>query len=75
VIPTDLVGLGCVMLTRQVLHDVPFDPGLSVIDPTSGGPKRFAGPCLKFSNDAAAKGYRLFLVGDVVCTHLTRSKF
>jgi hypothetical protein len=73
VVSVDMVGLGCVLMTRKVLADVEFGNGLGLSIKRTGGKETWAGPSMKFSADAAAKGYGLFMNGDVVAQHLTRA--
>jgi hypothetical protein len=72
-VPVDMVGLGCALLSRAVLEAVEFRDGLELrtVDAwnPSAGLSYVGGECLAFANAAAAKGFDLFMHGGVVCEH------
>jgi hypothetical protein len=74
VVKTDMIGLGCVMMKRQVLADVEFRDGTTTEAKFAEGAPMYLGPCLQFGNDCADKGRRAFMDGDVVCGHIDREK-
>lgn len=72
VVRADMVGLGCVFLSRKALESIEFEDGIGEIVSVAGN-KCYLGPCGKFGQDAKKKGFRLFMNGDVICSHVPKT--
>lgn len=74
VIKVDMVGHGCMMVSKKVLKQIPFRHGLDMTCnfAVMGNKKGQLGACAVFGNDADEKGFALYMSGDVVCTHMER---
>lgn len=71
-IKVDMVGLGCLMLSRKALTELEFRDGIDKEIMDEFGEKMYMGPCAAFSDNAQNKGYNLYMNGSVICQHLTR---
>lgn len=71
-IKVDMVGLGCLLLSRKALKELNFIDGTSLFARDEYGNSFYIGPCAAFSNNAQDKGYSLWMDGDVICEHLRR---
>ena len=68
---TDFVGLGCAMMSRELLSVIKFTSGLDKFAfNTSVGRELFIGPCVSFGNDCHENGFDMFMDGDIICEHL-----
>ena len=83
VVETDMVGLGCALISRELLKQVHFRPGIDThADNVATCPCNdckgkvaegaMLGECLDFGNQVSKKGYKMFLDGDIVCGHVKR---
>jgi len=72
-VKVDMIGLGCLMMTRNVLSAIKFGAGFSTPIQVKGK-TTYAGPGIQFALDATAKGFGLFMDGGVIATHLARKK-
>jgi hypothetical protein len=74
-VSTDLVGLGCAYISRDVLEQVQFEAGTDscCMDPET---KQWmlVGECGMFGNRVAELGIPMYMSGEVVCQHLIRPK-
>jgi len=72
---TDMVGLGCVLLSRKAMERITFHHGTDKTGKDPNG-KRFVflGPCAQFGLDALAAGIPAYIDGDVVCKHVERCR-
>lgn len=70
---TDTVGLGCALISRNVLEKVKFESRTELFckDALTGA-DLFVGECGMFGNRVAELGIPMFMCGDVVCEHLVR---
>jgi hypothetical protein len=73
VVRTDTVGLGCAFLPRAAMERLPIRHGADLECRDVRGRQLMVGECGAFGNDAAAAGFRLYMVGEVVCGHVRRS--
>jgi len=71
---TDMVGLGCMFISRQALNDIEFRDGTNKEANVVNAGKCYLGPCCQFGNDAFEKGYQMYMDGNVICKHLNRRK-
>jgi glycosyltransferase involved in cell wall biosynthesis len=73
VLHTDMVGLGCALITRKILEKVEFQSGTNVIA-TDGltGNKMLLGECGEFGNRVFELGVQMYVDGNIVCKHLER---
>lgn len=78
-VETDMVGLGCALISREALKNLHFRPGIDKTAhnrPSCGCDKckeikdAMLGECLDFGNQAAKKKYKMYMDGDVVCGHV-----
>jgi hypothetical protein len=67
----DFVGLGCAMMSRELLENIEFKDGL---DKTAFNTTLLTempiGPCVEFGNLCYEHCYTLYMDGDIVCDHL-----
>lgn len=73
-IKVDMLGLGCILLKKEVYDKVPFDAGLAqkdIVDFPEGHSLPM-GISARYGLDIQAQGYELYADGDVVCQHLIR---
>lgn len=70
VIKTDVVGLGCALISREVLEKVQFEPGINVVAENENREKVIVGECGMFGNRVSEAGYNLYVDGDVICKHI-----
>lgn len=73
-IRVDVVGIGCMFISRQALSDLPFEPGVNLECLNEYGRRMLLGECGIFGNAAAEKGYAMYMDGEIVCRHLTRAE-
>lgn len=73
VVKTDVVGMGCALVSRKVLEQVSFKPAIDVILKDESGVSLILGECGAFGNDVAEMGFNLYMDGSVVCEHLIRN--
>lgn len=73
VVRTDTVGLGCALVSRKVMEQVPFEAGLDLecVDAHTGG-KMLLGECGVFGNRVDQLGLMMYMDGEVICQHLPR---
>lgn len=67
---TDILGLGCAFISREVVKKIPFESGLNMEAIGYDNKKVFLGECVIFGNRAAEHGYDMFVVGEVHCGHI-----
>lgn len=67
----DMVGHGCMLVTRRALEALPFEAGFDKSCISEVG-QCFLGPCASFGNLAASKGFNLYMDGHVSCGHIDR---
>jgi len=68
----DMVGLGCVLMSREVMEKVDFRDGMDLLCKDSAGNQLRVGECNIFGTDARNKGFSLYMDGNVICGHLER---
>jgi len=74
----NMIGMGCALISRKMLTEIPFEDGLNMgvlipAGPTIEETKPIGmGECMIFGHRAREKGYALFMHGLVECKHLTR---
>jgi len=73
-IKVDMIGLGCLMLSRKALTDLEFRNGIDREVNDEFGRKIYMGPCLAFSVNAQDNCYDLYMNGSVICQHLKRDE-
>jgi hypothetical protein len=75
-VPVDMVGLGCALVSRRVYEAVSFNPGLLPGDTVTLADGRHCpmGICAKWGIEARAAGFELYADGAVVCQHLPRPR-
>jgi hypothetical protein len=73
-VKVDMVGLGCLLISRRVYETVTFDPGMSETDIVrlADGRQCNMGISAKWSLAAREAGFELHADGDVICEHLSR---
>ena len=73
VIQTDIVGLGCALISRKILERVEFQSGTDMyaIDGLTGN-EMILGECGEFGNRVFEMGVRMYVDGNIVCQHLER---
>jgi GT2 family glycosyltransferase len=69
VVKVDYVGLGCCLMSREVLSKVEFEAGTDKFCKDEFGNEYFLGDCLSFCNKAFELGYNSYADGDVICIH------
>lgn len=70
---TDMVGLGCAMISRRVLESIQFEAGTNLFCRDAGtGQDLIVGECGMFGNRVAELGLPMYMCGEVVCKHLAR---
>lgn len=67
----DMVGHGCMLLSRRALQALIFEAGFDKVCHTEVG-DCFLGPCAAFGNLAESKGFNLYMDGHVICGHIDR---
>jgi len=70
----DMVGLGCMLISREALKRLKFHTGIDKFCKVNNGQRCYIGPCVQFGNDAIDKGYTLWMDGNIVCTHERRKQ-
>lgn len=68
---TDMVGLGCVLIRRDIFEQVSFNPGLTRIKNTDGS-RMLMGECLKWTGDAQQICGSVYADTNVMCAHVKR---
>jgi hypothetical protein len=74
VVRTDTLGLGCAFVPRAAAEALAFEHGTDLVCRDAVGRSLIVGECGAYGNAAAAAGFEMFMVGDVVCGHVERSK-
>lgn len=70
---TDTIGLGCALISRNVLEKVPFEAGVNLFCRDGRtGENMIVGECGIFGNRVFELGVPMYMCGDVVCEHLVR---
>ena len=73
-VQTDVVGLGCALISRSVLEKVHFEAGVNLFCKDAlAMTDMFVGECGMFGNRVAELGLSMYMCGDVVCEHLSRA--
>lgn len=72
IIETDLVGLGCAMMSREILEKLDFEADIDTGYSNSSGHKFFAGECLNFTRRAEEFGP---VMVPIVCAHISSNNF
>jgi len=72
VVMAAMTGLGCALVSRNLLSRVQFNDGTDHIMPTNYGFNVIIDDSSQFCFDAAAAGFPLYMDGDVICKHLLR---
>lgn len=72
VVEVDMTGMGCTMVSRRALLDLEFEAGMNLEVSDTDLRPMMAGESLVFALAAQKKGYKLYMHGDVICTHLPR---
>lgn len=73
-VPTDVIGLGCALISRNVLEKVPFESGTDLVcKDARTGQDMIVGECGIFGNRVAELGIPMYMCGGVVCEHLPRA--
>lgn len=72
VIKVDMVGHGCMLVSRGALETLHFESGFDRVCRSEAG-DCYLGPCAAFGNLAASKGFNLYMDGHVICGHIDRS--
>jgi hypothetical protein len=73
-VQTDTIGLGCALISRNVLEKVPFEAGVHLFCKDGcTGENMIVGECGMFGNRVADLGIRMYMCGEVVCQHLPRN--
>lgn len=67
---TDMVGLGCAFIPRNILQEVDFEHGCDFVYNDEKGKVCIGGECLALGNRVCEKGYKMYMNGDVICNHL-----
>lgn len=65
--------MGCALVSRKVLEQVTFKPGIDIFLKDESGVNLILGECGAFGNDVTDSGFTLYMDGSVVCEHLTRN--
>lgn len=68
----DMVGLGCVLLSRKSMKRINFRDGMDLKCLDYEGKEKFVGECCSFGADAQEEGLNLYMDGSVICDHLPR---
>jgi len=68
---SDMVGHGCMLLSRRALEALSFEAGFDKTCRSEVG-DCYLGPCAAFGNLAASKGFNLYMDGHVICGHIDR---
>lgn len=71
---TDMIGMGCAFLAREVVEKIPFESGTNMTATTYNDLKVMLGECIVFGNRAYEHGYDMFVVGEVHCGHIKNGK-
>lgn len=73
-VEVDMVGHGCMLLKREVLKKIKFEPGTEYIcQRATDGAQITLGACGVFGNRCAENGFRMFMCGNVLCGHKNRA--
>src|ERR1043165_329910 len=67
----DMIGHGCILLSRQALEALTFEAGFDKVCRCEAG-DCYLGPCASFGNLTASKGFNLYMDGHVICGHIDR---
>jgi hypothetical protein len=69
----DVIGMGCVMVSREVLEKINFEDSLEKDARLvkSQVADFLVDECFTFSDQVQLAGYKIYADGDVVCKHLT----
>ncbi len=68
----DVIGMGCAMITRNVLEKIEFQAGVDEFCYNNIKQKMFIGECGAFGNRAKELGFSLYMDPNVICKHLSR---
>lgn len=69
-----MAGLACLLLKREVMEKIEFNPGIDLkLKRYENGEEFIAGTSAQFGVEALKMGYSIFMDGNVVCQHLQRS--
>jgi hypothetical protein len=72
---SDIVGLGCALISRNVLEKVPFEGGTNLVcKDVRTGQDMIVGECGMFGNRVADLGIPMYMCGEVLCEHLKRNE-
>jgi hypothetical protein len=72
-VKTDTIGLGCALISRRVLEQVPFESGTNLFCRDGRtGEQMIVGECGLFGNRVADLGIPMYMCGEVLCQHLQR---
>jgi hypothetical protein len=72
-VKTDTIGLGCALVSRNVLEKVRFESGVNLFCKDGRtGEDLIVGECGIFGNRVAELGIDMYMCGDVICEHLSR---
>lgn len=72
---TDVVGLGCALIKKEVLEMVKFESGTELFCNNEWGETIIVGECGVFGRKVQKLGYNLYMDGNVICDHIDRRKF
>lgn len=73
IIEVDMIGLGCILLSRKVVEQIPFEHGLDQVFNHSQNGIMLGGDSLAFAKKAQDKGFRLYMTDTVICHHVQPS--
>lgn len=73
-VKTDMIGSGCLWVSRKALEAIPLDAGTDKRFKLTTGREGILGNCGVFGNNAAERGFKLYMNGSVICEHLERTK-
>jgi len=68
-IRVDMVGVGCMFISRKALSELTFEPGTDKQCRGPDGKTMWLGECGAFGNQASEKGYDLYMNGSIICKH------
>lgn len=71
-IEVDMIGLGCLLVSRKVYKSIKFNAGLDEKTVLKGYPS-FIGISGQYGVDAHKKGFKLYMDGRIICQHLIRN--